>query len=328
MKKTKLSDNKSKNDNATLQQTENKIKKFKNELLKLKKEKDILANKYSSLKIQTKILQKNLLKVSKEYENLMEEKQITDRIAGEFKEENLKLKKEIYEKERAFFYTVVDQIQSLKDDLEKMSEKSDSDLEKIISTINQTNEDIKVLKSAVTKSFSGRNKKDIVHLKGKNARVGVFVDVQNMFYSAKKYYDARLDYEKLLEFAVKDRKLVKAIAYLVQTPNIDQSGFISVLQHCKYEVKSKGLITHIDGSSKGNWDIGMAIDMINYADKLDVEVLVSGDGDFVPLVELLKSKGVIVEVIGFTENTSVDLKEVADEFSQITGNLILWNEDF
>jgi len=145
-------------------------------------------------------------------------------------------------------------------------------------------------------------------------RVGIFVDVQNMFYSARKQFAARVDYVKLLQFILKGRRLIKAIAYVIENPEIDQSSFFSLLGHHSFEVKKKSLIQRADGSQKGDWDMGIALDIISMADRLDVVALVSGDGDFVTLIELLKAEGPRVEVYGFPPNTALSLKEVADEF--------------
>ncbi len=155
-------------------------------------------------------------------------------------------------------------------------------------------------------------------------RVGIFVDVQNIFYAAKPF-NARLDFEKLLEFSVGKRRLIRAIAYVVQSPDVDQSNFISMLQQKSYEVKRKDLRQRSDGSAKGDWDMGMAIDIVRFVDKLDVVVLVSGDGDFVPLVELVKTLGPRVEVISFTYNTARDLINSADEHIPIEEALLLRN---
>lgn len=142
-------------------------------------------------------------------------------------------------------------------------------------------------------------------------RVGIFVDVQNIFYAAKQF-NARLDFEKLLEVAVGKRRLVRAIAYVVQSPEVDQSGFISMLQQKGYEVKQKDLRLRSDGSAKGDWDMGMAIDIMDLVDRLDVVALVTGDGDFVALVNLVKTIGPRVEVISFLHNTARDLVQSAD----------------
>ncbi|MDE2953839.1 MAG: NYN domain-containing protein [Gemmatimonadota bacterium] len=155
-------------------------------------------------------------------------------------------------------------------------------------------------------------------------RVGIFVDVQNIFYAAKSF-NARLDFEKLLELSVGKRRLIRAIAYVVQSPDVDQSNFISMLQQKSYEVKRKDLRQRSDGSAKGDWDMGMAIDIMRFVDKLDVVVLVSGDGDFVPLVDLVKTLGPRVEVISFTYNTARDLINSADEHIPIEEALLLRN---
>lgn len=155
-------------------------------------------------------------------------------------------------------------------------------------------------------------------------RVGIFVDVQNIFYAAKPF-NARLDFEKLLELSVGKRRLIRAIAYVVQSPDVDQSNFISMLQQKSYEVKIKDLRQRSDGSAKGDWDMGMALDIMRFVDKLDVVVLVSGDGDFVPLVDLVKTLGPRVEVISFTYNTARDLINSADEHIPIEEALLLRN---
>ncbi len=154
-------------------------------------------------------------------------------------------------------------------------------------------------------------------------RCGIFVDVQNMFYAAKKQYKGKLNYQFLLEVARRKRPLSIAVAYIIQTQDVDQSSFIALLEHCGYEVKSKDLKTRIDGSAKGDWDMEMAMDIMSMVDKLDVVVLVSGDGDFVPLVKKLQSYGIIVEVMAFENNTSQELKEVADKYTSMGEELIL-----
>ena len=157
----------------------------------------------------------------------------------------------------------------------------------------------------------------------KHQRMGVFVDVQNMFYSAKYQYRSKLDFSKLLEHAVQDRELVRAIAYLVQTPDIDQASFITMLQQTGYEVRSKYLRLRPDGAAKGDWDMGIALDAITLADRLDTIVLVTGDGDFVDLVNLLRAKGVRVEVLSFPYSTAEELKTASSEFRPIGPGLLL-----
>ena len=155
-------------------------------------------------------------------------------------------------------------------------------------------------------------------------RVGVFVDVQNMFYSAKHIKNAKLDFSKLMEKAVRGRQLIRAICYIVDNPDIDQSGFTDMLRQNGYEIKTKPLRTRSDGTSKADWDMGIAIDAVNVADKLDIIVLVSGDGDFIDLVHHLKGRGVHVEAISFINSTNDDLIKAVDYHIPIEKDLLLY----
>lgn len=166
-------------------------------------------------------------------------------------------------------------------------------------------------------------KKGAHHKFQENQRVGIFVDVQNMFYSARHQFKAKLNFAKLIDFIAIDRKLIRAFAYIVQNPDIDQSGFMDMLKRNGFEIRSKDLKVRPDGSTKGDWDMEIAIDAISMADKLDVVALVSGDGDFVGLVNLLKSRGVKVEVYAFLGSTADELKLVANEFHALGTEFIL-----
>ncbi len=152
-------------------------------------------------------------------------------------------------------------------------------------------------------------------------RVGLFVDVQNMFYGAREK-GARLDFEALLEMSTQQRQLVRAVAYVVETREIDQRGFIHLLEMKAYEVKRKPLRIRPDRTMKGNWDLEIAIDALRTAPSVDVLVLVTGDGDFVPLVRQLKMMGKRVEVIAFTKSSAPDLREAADRFFPVTRRLL------
>jgi len=165
-----------------------------------------------------------------------------------------------------------------------------------------------------------------VRIQSDVARVGVFVDVQNVFYAARQF-NARVDFEKLLHATVGNRRLIRAVAYVVQSPEVDQTGFLNMLQQKSYEVKRKDLRLRSDGSAKGDWDMGMAIDVISLADKLDVVVLVSGDGDFVSLINLVKTMGPRVEVFSFPHNTARDLMQVADSYYPIDEGLLMRIEE-
>jgi len=167
--------------------------------------------------------------------------------------------------------------------------------------------------------FSARSVSDIPE---EQLRVGIFVDVQNIFYAAKQF-NARLDFEKLLKVAVGKRRMIRAMAYVVQSPEVDQTGFISMLQQKGYEIRQKDLRLRSDGSAKGDWDMGMAIDIMELMGRLDVVAIVTGDGDFVSLLNLIKTIGPRVEVISFLHNTARDLIQSADLHIPIEETLLL-----
>lgn len=151
-------------------------------------------------------------------------------------------------------------------------------------------------------------------------RVGVFVDVANMYYSAKVMYQRKVNFKAILENAVGDRHLIRAIAYVIQADIPEEGGFFEALEHIGFEVKAKELQVFYGGNKKGDWDVGIAMDAIKLAPKLDVVVLVSGDGDFVPMVEYLQSLGQKVEVVAFGRSASSKLKEAADQFNDMDKN--------
>ena len=149
----------------------------------------------------------------------------------------------------------------------------------------------------------------------KEQRVGVFVDVQNMYYSAKNMYKAKVNFAQILKEAVNDRSLVRALTYVIKADIKEEKNFFDALSKIGYEVKSKDLQTFVGGAKKGDWDIGIAMDMIELAPKLDTLVLVSGDGDFVDLLQHIKrAMGCRVEVMAFGKTSSSKLREEADEF--------------
>ena len=154
-------------------------------------------------------------------------------------------------------------------------------------------------------------------------RVGVFIDVQNMFYATKNLYGSKLNYSKLLDYIARGRDLVRSIAYVVQTPEIDQSNFLTMLRSNGYEVRSKELKQRPDGSCKGDWDMGLALDALSMAERLDVVAIVSGDGDFSDLVTYLKARGVRVEVYSFPYSTAEDLRVTATEFYQMGPEIVM-----
>lgn len=148
----------------------------------------------------------------------------------------------------------------------------------------------------------------------KDQRVGVFVDAQNMYHSARNLYRAKVNFKEVLKAAVHGRVLVKAVAYVVKSDAQEEKGFFEALERDGFYLKMKELQVFAGGMKKGDWDVGMAVDAISMAEKLDVIVLVTGDGDYIPLVEYLKHKGVVVEVIAFGRSTSSKLTASVDEF--------------
>lgn len=155
-------------------------------------------------------------------------------------------------------------------------------------------------------------------IKRKEQRVGIFVDVQNLYYSAKNLYGRKVNFGEVLRTAVAGRKLIRAIAYVVRAKNIDEQKFFEALDNQGFEVKMKDLQIFFGGHKKGDWDVGIAVDVIRLSPKLDVVVLVTGDGDFVPLVEYLRNHGQYVETVAFGESSSSKLISEADEFTDLS----------
>ena len=149
----------------------------------------------------------------------------------------------------------------------------------------------------------------------KEQRVGVFVDVQNLYYSAKNLYKAKVNFAHVLKEAVAGRRLVRAIAYAIKADIKEEKSFHDALGKIGYEVKTKDLQTFAGGAKKGDWDIGIAMDTIELAPRLDTIIIVSGDGDFVDLVQhLRRAMGCRIEVLAFGPSSSGKLREEADEF--------------
>jgi len=157
----------------------------------------------------------------------------------------------------------------------------------------------------------------------KKERIAIFVDSQNLYYSARMGYAAKVNYEKLLKLITENRNMIKAYAYIVQAPDGDVKPFATSLERIGYIVKIKDVRTRSDGSAKANWDMGMALDILGILDRVDTIILASGDGDFVPLVDFIKTKNKRVEIFAFAENTAYDLKEKADKFEPLGENIIL-----
>jgi uncharacterized protein (TIGR00288 family) len=148
-------------------------------------------------------------------------------------------------------------------------------------------------------------------------RVGVFIDTQNLYHSAKHLYKARVNFGNILEEAVGGRTLIRAIAYVISTESGDEKNFFEALTKMGIETKVKDLQIFADGAKKADWDVGIAVDAIKLAPNLDTVVLVTGDGDFVPLIQYLEQHGIQVEVISFGKSSSGKLKEATNAFTDM-----------
>jgi len=158
---------------------------------------------------------------------------------------------------------------------------------------------------------------NMVGNKNSAQRVGVFVDVQNMYYSAKNLYKKKVNFGEILKRAIGDRSLIKATAYVIKADVEPEANFFEALHHQGYDVKAKDLQVFFGGAKKGDWDVGIAMDVMRAAGKLDVVVLVSGDGDFKDLIEHVKSLGCRAEVMAFKKTASSRLIEEAEEFTDL-----------
>ncbi len=148
----------------------------------------------------------------------------------------------------------------------------------------------------------------------KTHRVGVFVDVQNMYHSAKHLHGARVNFKELLSIATAGRDLIRAVAYVVKSDTEEERAFFDALEKSGFELKMKDLQVFAGGMKKADWDVGLAIDAISLSRQLDVVVVVSGDGDFEPLVNYLKHQGLIVEAVAFRRSTSSRLVDAVHNF--------------
>jgi len=161
----------------------------------------------------------------------------------------------------------------------------------------------------------------------KSQRIGIFIDIQNLYHSAKNIYHGRVNYRELIKEVIAGRQLIRALAYVVksetgdtsrqdnQAPTSDEGAFFEALQKAGLELRVKDLQTYAGGFKKADWDVGMAVDAIRLAPSLDAVILITGDGDFVPLVDYLKwGLGRHVEVAAFGRSASGRLKESADYF--------------
>jgi uncharacterized LabA/DUF88 family protein len=145
-------------------------------------------------------------------------------------------------------------------------------------------------------------------------RVGIFIDTANLYHSAKNLYKSKVNFGNIVKEALGGRTLIRAIAYVISTEGGEEKAFFDALTKMGIETKSKELQIFYGGAKKADWDLGIAIDAVVMAPKIDVAIIVAGDGDFVPLVEYLKMQGVQVEVAAFGRSTSSKLLEATESF--------------
>lgn len=145
-------------------------------------------------------------------------------------------------------------------------------------------------------------------------RVAVLIDVQNLYHSARNLYNSKVNFREILKLAVNKRNLIRVFAYVVRTKTGEEKAFFEALIKLGIETRVRDLQEFYGGLKKADWDVGIVIDAIRIAPSVDTLVLVSGDGDFIALVEYLKNRGKRMEVIAFGKTTSSRLKGIADEF--------------
>ena len=155
-------------------------------------------------------------------------------------------------------------------------------------------------------------------------KVSIFVDVQNIYYTTKQIHNCHFDYNVFWRRAISNRKVVKAVAYAIESKDERQRQFHHILRGIGFEVKLKPFIQRIDNSAKGDWDVGITIDILEYAKTSDIIVLASGDGDFDILVKkIIEKYNLIVEVYGVKESTAISLINSASKFNSIKNDLLL-----
>lgn len=158
-------------------------------------------------------------------------------------------------------------------------------------------------------------------IKHKEQRVGIFIDTQNLYHSSKNLYGAKVNFGQIVKDALAGRRLVRAVAYVITTESGEEKSFFEALEKVGIETKTKNLQIFAGGAKKADWDVGLAVDAIKLAPKLDTVIIISGDGDFIPLVEYLQiNEGCQVEVIAFGKSASAKLKEVSDDFIDLDQN--------
>lgn len=151
-------------------------------------------------------------------------------------------------------------------------------------------------------------------------RVAILIDTQNLYHSAKNLYKSKVNFGNVVKGALGGRKLIRAVSYVVNTESGEEQPFFEALEKVGIEIKTKDLQIFYGGAKKADWDVGLAVDAIKLSLKVDAIILASGDGDFVPMVEYVKSQGCQVEAISFGRSSSSKLREAVDDFIDMDEN--------
>lgn len=158
-------------------------------------------------------------------------------------------------------------------------------------------------------------------IKHKDQRVAVLIDVQNLYHSAKNLFSSRVNFKEVLNKAVAGRQLIRAIGYVIKTETPEEKAFFDALNEIGIETKTKELQIFPGGMKKGDWDVGLAMDAVKLSQSVDAIVLLTGDGDYIPMIDFLKNThGTQVEVMAFGRSASARIKEAADEFTDLADN--------
>jgi len=153
-------------------------------------------------------------------------------------------------------------------------------------------------------------------------RVAIAIDVQNLYYGAKDIYGTKVAYQRFLEKVLNNRKLIRSIAYIANRDGNNQGSFIKLMRTIGCDIRQKQVIERSSGL-KCNWDVEIAVDALSLASKIDTFVLASGDGDFTYLLRALKMQGVRTEVVAFRANTANSLMDEADEYRDISKDMLI-----
>jgi len=149
-------------------------------------------------------------------------------------------------------------------------------------------------------------------------RVAVLADAQNLYHTAQSLHSRNVDYDALLSEAVGDRRLTRALAYVIRADSPEEESFFEALEDIGFETKIKEIKTFGDGTKKADWDVGMSLDAVTLADHVDTVVLCTGDGDFARLCSHLRHEGVRVEAMAFSESTAESLVDATDAFVDLS----------